>query len=171
MTIYFILPVERIASHGVCLRLWLDVLLQVLLRRTTVPRVPTLVVVDEAAQIGPCPALKTVATYLRANGVRLWTFIQDLSQIQALYPKDWQTLVNNTSALTFLPGSSFAARELAELAGVSPTAIAQLAENEQLVCEMGQLTRVVRCAQYWKDRLFEGRFDPIPRYFESPARR
>ncbi len=165
-TIYLVLPVERMESHGVVLRLWLDTLLQVLIRRVRAPEVPTMVIVDEAAQLGPCPALKTVATYLRASGVRLWTFWQDLSQIKTLYP-DWQTLVNNTSAITFMPGTGLAARELAEMVGVSSNLAENLAIDEQLVCEVGLPARVIRMAQYWKDLIFEGRYDPIPR-FASP---
>lgn len=163
MTIYLVLPVERMESHGVLLRLWLDILLQVLIRRVRPPAIPTMVVVDEAAQLGPCPALKTVATYLRASGVRLWTFWQDLSQIKALYP-DWQTLVNNTSAITFMPGTGLAARELATMVGVAPGLAENLASDEQLVCEVGSPPRIVRMAQYWKDPLFAGRFDQIPRF-------
>lgn len=162
-TIYLVLPVERMDSHGVVLRLWLDTLLQVLIRRICPPLISTLVIVDEAAQLGPCPALKTVSTYLRASGVRLWTFWQDMSQIKSLYP-DWQTLVNNTSAITFMPGTGLAARELAAMVGVAPGLTENLASDEQLVCEVGSPPRIVRMAQYWKDPLFAGRFDPIPRF-------
>jgi len=163
VTIYLVMPVERLESHGVVLRLWFDTLLQVLIRRARIPSIPTLVMIDEAAQIGHCPALKTVATYLRASGVRLWTFWQDLSQLKALYP-DWQTLVNNTSAITFMPGTGLAARELAAMVGVSSALAENLQTNEQLVCEIGHGTQIVRMAQYWKDHLFDGRFDPTPRY-------
>lgn len=164
MSIYLSLPIERMASHGVCLKLWLDLLLQVLMRRSTPPAIPTLVMVDEAAQLGPSPALKTVATYLRAHGVRLWTFWQDLSQLRSTYPLDWETLVNNTSALTFMPGTGLAGRELAAVAGVSPAALASLGLDQQLVCETGKRPRVVDMARYWQDARFRGRFDPIPRF-------
>jgi type IV secretion system protein VirD4 len=167
VSIYLALPIERMASHGVCLKLWLDLLLQVLMRRSSAPLIPTMVMIDEAAQIGPSPALKTVATYLRAHGVRLWTFWQDLSQLRATYPLDWETLVNNTSALTFMPGTGLAGRELAAIAGVSATAIGNLALDEQLVCETGMKPRVVRMACYWKDSRFRGRFEPIPRFASS----
>jgi type IV secretion system protein VirD4 len=169
LSIYLVLPIERLTSHSVCLRLWLDVLLQVLMRRQVTPAIPTLVMVDEAAQIGPCPALKTVATYLRAHGVRLWTFWQDLSQLRRNYPLDWETLVNNTSALSFLPGNGLAARELAGVAGVSRAALEGLNLDQQLVCEAGSEPRIVDMAQYWKDRRFKGRFDQIPRFAKSRA--
>jgi type IV secretion system protein VirD4 len=153
-----------LASHGICLRLWIDLLLQVLMRRQVPPEVPTLVMVDEAAQIGACPALKTVATYLRANGVRLWTFWQDLSQLRAAYPNDWETLVNNTSALTFMPGTGLAGRELATMAGVAPALLEGLDVHQQLICGTGERPRVVEMARYWCDRRFQGRFDVIPRF-------
>jgi type IV secretion system protein VirD4 len=166
-TIYICIPVERIASHAPVLRLWIDVMLQALLRRTRPASPPTLVMVDECAQIGPTPSLKSCATYLRANGVRLWTFWQDLNQIKSLFPLDWTTLVTNTSALTFLPGNGLAATELGAMAGVPPTMISGLACNEQLVCETGLPARVVRMAQYWRDRDFEGRFDPLARFTDT----
>lgn len=169
LTIYLVLPIERMASHGICLRLWLDVLLQVLMRRQVPPAIPTLVMVDEAAQLGPCPALKTVATYLRAHGVRLWTFWQDLSQLRSIYPRDWETLVHNTSALTFMPGTGLAARELATIAGVPRAALEGLSLNQQLICEMGAEPKIVQMAQYWKDTRFKGRFDTIPRFDTSRA--
>ena len=164
VSVYLVLPIERMVSHGICLRLWLDVLLQVLMRRQVSPAIPTLVMVDEAAQMGPFPALKTVATYLRAHGTRLWTFWQDLSQLRYNYPLDWETLVHNTSALTFMPGNGLAARELASVAGVSRASLEGLKLNQQLVCEAGREPEIVEMAQYWKDRRFKGRFDPIPRF-------
>ncbi len=164
MSIYLSLPIERMASHGVCLKLWLDLLLQVLMRRSTPPEIPTLVMVDEAAQLGPSPALKAVATYLRAHGVRLWTFWQDLSQLRSIYPGDWETLVNNTSALTFMPGTGLAGRELAQIAGVSAAALTGLEMNQQLVCETGAKPRIVEMARYWADARFQGCPDPIPRF-------
>jgi type IV secretion system protein VirD4 len=167
ITLYLVLPIERMASHGICLRLWLDVLLQVLMRRQVAPDIPTLVMVDEAAQIGPCPALKTVATYLRAHGVRLWTFWQDLPQLRSIYPRDWETLVHNTSALTFMPGNGLAARELAAIAGVPRAALEGLALDQQLICEMGSEPKIVQMAQYWKDARFKGRFENIPRFERS----
>jgi len=169
VTIYLVLPVEKLVSHAVVLRLWIDILLQVLLRRTTVPAAPTLIMADEVGQLGPCPALKTVATYLRASGVRLWTFWQDLAQIKELYP-DWPVLVNNTSALTFMPGTPLAARELAAMAGVSAEQLASLTLDDQMVCETGRPPRIVKMARYWADSLFQGRYGTIPRFTVAPAR-
>jgi type IV secretion system protein VirD4 len=93
-----------------------------------------------------------------------------LSQLRSIYPNDWETLVNNTSALTFMPGTGLAGRELAAIAGVSRSALDQLDINEQLVCETGQAPRVVRMAQYWKDRPLIERYDPIPRFGGAKSR-
>ncbi len=164
VTVYLVLPIERMVSHGICLRLWLDVLLQVLMRRQVPSAIPTFVMVDEAAQIGPCPALKVVATYLRAHGVRLWTFWQDLAQLRSVYPRDWETLINNTSALTFMPGTGLAGREIAPIAGVSRSTLEGLRLDQQLVCEVGREPRTVQMSRYWTDIRFTGRFDPIPRF-------
>ncbi|MGA3065260.1 MAG: type IV secretory system conjugative DNA transfer family protein [Tepidisphaeraceae bacterium] len=80
-TIYAVVPVERLASHGVFLRLCMDLVLQTMIRREVPPEIPTLVAVDEAAQIGPSPTLKIAATYGRSSGVKLWTFWQSLVRV------------------------------------------------------------------------------------------
>lgn len=117
------------------------------------------------------PSLKLVASYLRASGVRLWQFYQDVAQLQTLYPTDWQVLANNASALTFLPGNPMAAVALAPLAGVATSELSRLESDQQLVCEVGKSPRIVRQMRYWKDQAFIGRFDAPGRYPGGPRAR
>ena len=48
----------------------------------------TLMLLDEAAQLGTLPQLRQAITLLRGYGVRVWSFWQDLSQLINLYPND-----------------------------------------------------------------------------------
>lgn len=95
MTIYLVLPPDKLITHGKLLRLWLGVLLRVLTGRIERPPIPTLLLVDEAAQFGPLDELRTAITLMRGYGVRVWTFWQDLSQLRRTYPDDWESLLNN----------------------------------------------------------------------------
>jgi type IV secretion system protein VirD4 len=169
-TVYLVLPIEQVYAMSTVLKLWLDTLLQPLLRRTRSFDPATLVVCDETAQLGHIPSLLTLATYGRNRSTRLWTAWQDSGQIQSIYGPDFSTLVNNCSALMFNAGNHLAARELANLAGVPLDLIASLKRGQQLVVETGAGSRVIQIPRYYTDQFFKGRFDPLPR-FELPRTR
>ena len=71
VTVYLVLPPDRLASHAGLIRIVLSALLQRLLRRRHRPAQPTLLLVDEAAQIGTIPALTTAVTLGRG----LWASV------------------------------------------------------------------------------------------------
>lgn len=76
ITLYVCVPPEKMQSHGRLLRLWLSPLLSVLQARTCRPALPTLVLIDEAGQLGSVNSLRTAVTLLRGYGVRIWSFWQ-----------------------------------------------------------------------------------------------
>jgi type IV secretion system protein VirD4 len=165
VTIYLVLPIERLVSHSMIMSMWIELICQTLLRRTVPPDLPTLLFVDECAQVGfASAALKMIAVYMRGQGVKLWSFFQDFGQIKTMFGNDQSTFVNSNSAITLLPGTGMAARELAATLGVPQQQVENLADNEQLVYEVGKGTRTVRMAQYWRDEIFRDRFQPIPRF-------
>lgn len=171
MTLYIVLPPEKLHSHGRLLRLWISVILTSLMRRREMPPVPTLLLIDEAAQLGYLDQMLTAVTLLRGYGVKLWTFWQCLSQLKALYPFHWQTFLNNCRTQQFLtPASPYAAAHLEDyLAQSNPRPLLQLKQNEALLCRSGQTQpHVVRRPDYRADHLFQGRFDPNP-FFKHRA--
>lgn len=170
VTIYLVLPIERLVSHSMVMSMWIELICQTLLRRSRPPEVPTMLFVDECAQVGcASAALKMVAVYMRGQGVKLWSFFQDFGQIKTMFDKDQSTFVNSNSAITLLPGTGMAARELAATLGVPQHQVENLADNEQVVYEVGRGTQNVRMARYWQDALFRDRFQPLPR-FSVPKR-
>ena len=42
--------------------------------------------IDEAAQLGTLDELRSAITLMRGYGVKGWSFWQDLSQLQRIYP-------------------------------------------------------------------------------------
>ena len=99
LTIYVVIPPEKLESHRVLLRLWVATLLTAVCRRKEIPPQRTLFLLDEAAQLGTLPVLRQAVTLLRGYGLQVFTFWQDLSQLKLLYPQDWPTILNNSGVL------------------------------------------------------------------------
>ncbi len=165
LTIYIVIPPEKLESHKALLRLWVGTLLTAVVRRTTIPRQRTLFLIDEAAQLGTLPILRQAITLLRGSGLQTWTFWQDLSQLRQCYPNDWQTIVNNSGALQVFGISNHnMAKEWGDLLGVSPQELNQLPREDVALLRQGQGSLVCRRPDYLKDEAFAGLFDANPRF-------
>lgn len=166
LTLYLIIPPEKLQSHGRLLRLWLGMMLTTLTRRRHIPSIPTLLLIDEAAQLGHLDQLLTAVTLLRGYGVKVWTFWQDLTQLRELYPRAWQTLLNNCRTQQyFAPASPAAAEQLHDyLSGSQPRSLLDLKPSQALLSRTGSRPQIIRRANYLRDPMFAGRFDPNPFY-------
>jgi type IV secretion system protein VirD4 len=167
LTLYIVFPPDKLESHRSVLRLWLGVILQALSTRRQRPQRPTLLLVDEAAQLGPMEVLRRSVTLLRGYGVRIWTFWQDLSQLRRLYPADWQTLVNNAAVLQLLqPHNLRVAQEYADLVGgFSAEEVLAMEPDEQLLLtDSSRRAWVAQRLDYLRDERFAGLWDPNPMF-------
>jgi type IV secretion system protein VirD4 len=172
ISIYLVLPPEKLESHGRFLRLWIGGLMDQISKRRHQVETPTLFLLDEAAQLGTLHQLRRAITLMRGYGLRTWSFWQDLSQLQSLYP-DWRTLFNNTryvqtfGATTHLLAESIA--QLLRLPGdIDPLTMPR---HRLILAEAGCNPRVLDKPDYLNDAPFRGLFDdnsfyqPVP---ESP---
>ena len=167
VTIYLVLPPDKLLSHGKLLRLWLGVLMAALSRRRSRPKRPTLLLIDEAAQLGPLDELRTAVTLLRGYGVKCWSFWQDLSQLQCTYPLDWRSLVNNCAVQQYfgLSMPQVAAEMESYLGGALPRPLSQLGFSEGLVLRRGHRPQIVRRPNYLHNAAYQGLFTPNPFYW------
>jgi type IV secretion system protein VirD4 len=173
MAFYLVVPPHHLESHGRLLRMWIMALLKLLTRRQGRPDRTTLFVLDEAAQLGPLAELRQAVTLLRGYGVQTWSFWQDVSQLQALYPQDWQTIVNNCAVLQcFGAQNRMAADGMARLTGYlrdqDGDQILALNPYEMILQMGGRPPVVARKPDYCTDAAFAGLFDSNP--FHDPAR-
>ena len=99
MSVYLILPSDYLQSRARYLRLILNAALAQFMR-TPRGRYPVLVILDEFAGLGALTMVKNGFGQIRSYGVTLWPFLQDLPQLQNLYPKDWGTFQSNAAAVT-----------------------------------------------------------------------
>lgn len=165
-TIYLVFPPERLHSHGALLRIYLSGLVQLIMRRRQRPAVPTLLLADEAAQIGRMPSLVAATTLGRAYGLRIAWLFQSYAQLKASYPAEHETILENCGTLlTFGRHPAYGmSKTLADAAfgDVSADAVFALGKQDAMLRMAGEATRVARKLDYLRDPMFEGRFDANP---------
>lgn len=171
MTVYLVIPPEKLESHRAVLRAWVATLLTAVLRRKQLPELRTLFVVDEAAQLGEMPLLRTAMTLLRGYGLQCWTFWQDLGQLRTLYPNDWTTMVSNSAAMQAfgLPRHGTARTAWLEVLGEDALDLPRMPPGEMAVSFADSGMSRHRRANYLTDPAFAGLFDSNRRFADSKA--
>lgn len=170
MTIYIVLPPHMLESHAPLLRLWISTLLKAIMRRRHKTPKSTMLILDEAAQLGEFPPLRQAITLLRGYGLQTWSFWQDISQLKHSYPTSWQTIINNCQLVqAFGAPNMSAASSLAELfVLMRPEAILDLENEEMIVQIRGDDAFIARRPNYLSDPAFAGKFDDNPFYHDAP---
>lgn len=169
MTIYIVVPPDKLESHGALLRLWVGALMLTVMGRRRRPKRSTLFLLDECAQLGEFGPLRQAMTLLRGYGLQVWPFFQDLSQLQRLYPKDWRTIFNNAGVFQlFGVANHLMAKESAELIGdVDADMLRNMGPDRQIVAISGTKAIACRLPDYLKDEPFRAAWDPNP-MFDAP---
>lgn len=170
MTIYIVIPPDKLESHGALLRLWVGALMLTVMGRKRRPARSTLFLLDECAQLGEFGPLRQSMTLLRGYGLQVWPFFQDLSQLQRLYPKDWRTIFNNAGVFQlFGVANHLMAKESSELIGdLDADVLRAMSKDRQVVAQSGEKAVSCRLPDYLEDAAFKGLWDPNP-MFEGPA--
>ncbi|HWA20760.1 MAG TPA: type IV secretory system conjugative DNA transfer family protein [Caulobacterales bacterium] len=166
LTIYIVIPPDKLESHSALLRLWVGTLLLTVMGRKRRPKRSTLFLLDEAAQLGEFGPLRQAMTLMRGYGLQVWPFFQDLSQLQRLYPKDWQTIFNNAGVFQmFGIANHLMAREGADLIGdIDADMLRAMAPDRQIVAASGKEAMSCRIPDYLADAAFVGDWDPNPMF-------
>jgi type IV secretion system protein VirD4 len=116
--VYLILPARRLGTHASWLRLMITSVLQSLMKDTSDPKCPTMLMLDEFAQLGHLPIIENTVAMMRGYGVKLWAVFQDLSQAQAIYGQRWETFMSNAGVLhSFAPQDITTAKYLSDHTG------------------------------------------------------
>lgn len=107
-TVYLCLPASNMGTHAKWLRTVIALALRACEREGNawlIPRagapLPVLFVLDEFAVLGHMKSIQSAAGQMAGFGVKLWTILQDLSQLQANYKDSWETFFGNASLVTF----------------------------------------------------------------------
>jgi type IV secretion system protein VirD4 len=170
ISIYIIVPPDKLVSHRALLKLWIGVLLKTITSREVIPDQQTLFLLDEAGQLGYFAYLYSIITLCRGYGLKCWTIWQDFQQLESNYPFDWQTLMNNCGALQFFGSKNVQiARKIEEVTGIPAEQIRSLTSEQQLLVLDGQAI-FSRRMDYLTDPAYENRYDPNPFFRKRPHR-
>lgn len=108
MTVYNILPLEVLGTHAVkSFRLFMSTSLTELLK--VGPRgLPVLCVIDEFFSIGHLRSFQAAMSQgAGAAGLQLWPVLQDLAQLESMYPNQgWRTFLSNSAVKIFFGGAT-----------------------------------------------------------------
>jgi type IV secretion system protein VirD4 len=99
-SIYLCLPAMRMGTHACWLRLVIMLALSVMERIADRPIIPVLFVLDEFPVLGHMRSIEMGAGLMAGFGVKLWTILQDVGQLQHHYAKTWQTFMANSGVVT-----------------------------------------------------------------------
>jgi len=165
LPIDLVLPPDELESHSGLLRLWIGSCISVITRRRQQPCEATLMLIDEAAQLGALPQLRQ-AIMLRGYGVRIGAFWQEMSQIRNLYPDDRETILNYRRIQQFFGTTSgLAARAVSEVSGVKPPEMIQDLERDEMILNVWDDEPViVGEPNYRWDPAFQGLYQRNPFY-------
>ncbi len=94
VTVYLCIPFDRLTSHNAWLRLVVTSLMRSVIRK---PGKDVCFLIDEANSFGFHSEVLTAMSAYAGFGVHIWSIFQDLSQIENIYGKNWQTFIANSS--------------------------------------------------------------------------
>lgn len=116
-TIYLVLPPQYLDIHGRFLRLFVNLALHAAAEGRK-GKHATLFLLDEFYALGRLQQLSKAAGLMAGYGVKLWPMIQNLGQIQELYPQNWETFMGNAGMWqAFAMNDQTTARYLSERLG------------------------------------------------------
>jgi len=110
LDVFLVLPATHLVTHSRLVRMMVNQAMRAVLRqRAGVKGLPVAFMLDEAGtSIGHLDTVESAYGLTSGMGVLVWSFYQDINQLQRDYPKSWQTFIGNSAVITVT-----AARDLA----------------------------------------------------------
>lgn len=97
MTVYLVLPPERLRTHGRLLRLLISSAIDAINKMPVKPAPSVLFMLDEMGAIGKLDTLLDAFGLLAGSGMQLHPIFQDLNQAHSIYGNRWQTFIANAA--------------------------------------------------------------------------
>ena len=116
MTIYLALPPDRLRACLGFVRGFIGLALDAMTATQGKPAHRVAFFLDEFGQLGRMDSLADNITLLRGYGAQFWLFVQDLSQLKAVYPR-WQSFLANTTQQFFGTADYDTAKYLSDALG------------------------------------------------------
>jgi len=100
VSIYLVLPPDKLDTYARWLRLMVSAGLREVARRGSQAQLPALFILDEFGTIGKLDAVARAYGLMAGLGMIMWTFSQDFNQLKRDYPNHWETFIGNSQAVT-----------------------------------------------------------------------
>lgn len=105
MSVYLVIPPDELLHCYKWLRLMIGGCLREVSKSDKVPEKSVLFLLDEFASLGTMNEIKQAYGLMRGYGMSLWAIVQDLSQLEELYGKGWESFIENAYAVQFFSAS------------------------------------------------------------------
>ncbi|MEE8057836.1 MAG: type IV secretory system conjugative DNA transfer family protein [Pseudomonadales bacterium] len=128
MTVYIAMPPEKLNVYARFIRCILGQALSGMTDSTDTPEQKVVFVLDEFAQLGRVSCIEDGISLLRGYGATIWVFLQDLSQLKAVYPK-WQTFLANSAKHFYGTADIDTARYISDSLGQSTIFVQSTSES------------------------------------------
>lgn len=131
MTIYLVLPADRLGTFGRWLRLMIQQALTINSRNIKItPEKPVLFLLDEMSALGRLSMVEQAYSLMAGFGVQLWGIVQDLSQLERIYGTGWQTFIGNSGVIQYFGSRDLKTAEyFSKLCGVTTIEKVSLAKS------------------------------------------
>lgn len=126
-TIYLVLPASRMGTHFRWLRVIISLAMSAMEREETKENTPpVLFILEEFPSLGYMRQIESAAGLMAGYGVKLWSVMQDMSQLKAHYPNSWETFLGNAGILeAFGTADSTTTKYLSDRIGQSLSVVIQ----------------------------------------------
>ena len=118
VTVFLVLPPDRLSAYSRWLRLLVTQSLTDMARTPEKPAVPVLFLLDEFASLGNLAAVERAMGLMAGYGVQLWPILQDVHQLRSTYGQRAGTFLSNAGVLqVFGVNDHESARLISDLLG------------------------------------------------------
>ena len=102
ITIYLVLPADRLDTFGRWLRLLVQQAITVNARNIQQkPDKPIIFLLDEMPALGRLTMVEQAYGLMAGFGMQLWGIVQDLSQLERIYDTGWETFIGNSGVIQY----------------------------------------------------------------------
>lgn len=106
MTIYIILPHDRLSILAGVQRLIISTIMRLIARNGDESH-PVLFMLDEAGHLGKLRIVEDAVTLLRSFGIRVWLFVQSIDQLKKIYGERASTVLDNLGTQQYFGITSY----------------------------------------------------------------
>ncbi len=102
MTVYLVLPSDRLNAFSRWLRLLIQQAITVNARNIAVkPKKPVLFLLDEMPALGRLSMVEQAFGLMAGFGIQLWGIVQDVGQLKRIYGDGWETFIGNSGMIQY----------------------------------------------------------------------